>query len=39
MTPAAIPMAIEPIGLTKPQAGVIATKPATAPDAAPSVVA
>ncbi len=26
-----------PIGPTKPQAGVIATSPATAPDAAPSI--
>src|SRR5262245_35625780 len=29
---------IEPTGVTQPQAGVIATRPATAPDAAPSVV-
>src|SRR5689334_16058846 len=32
------PMAIEPIVPTHPQAGVIATSPATAPDAAPSIV-
>src|SRR5882757_6798607 len=36
--PASTPMRIEPIGLTNPAAGVIATKPATAPDAAPNVV-
>src|SRR4051812_42187904 len=36
--PAMKPSAIEPIGLTKPAAGVMATRPATAPDAAPSVV-
>src|SRR5215468_1726549 len=36
--PAAAPTAIEPSGLTKPAQGVIATSPATAPDAAPSVV-
>src|SRR5512140_3643850 len=29
---------MEPIGPTQPQAGVIATRPATAPDAAPSIV-
>ena len=29
---------IEPIGLTQPAHGVIATRPATAPDAAPSAV-
>src|ERR1700679_2033379 len=34
-TPAATPMTIEPPGSTKPDAGVMATKPATAPDAAP----
>src|SRR4029453_19677196 len=33
------PIAIEPSGLTNPAHGVIATRPATAPDAAPSVVA
>src|SRR5215813_4542983 len=31
-------MMIEDSGLTKPEAGVIATSPATAPDAAPSIV-
>ncbi len=31
-------MAIEPIGPTQPQAGVMATRPATAPEAAPSIV-
>src|ERR1041384_7756517 len=36
--PAITPMASAPSGLTKPAAGVIATRPATAPDAAPSVV-
>src|ERR1700722_19227971 len=35
-TPAATPMTIAPPGNTKPEAGVIATRPATAPDAAPS---
>src|SRR5512138_413835 len=33
-----IPIAIDPIGPTQPQAGVIATRPATAPEAAPSIV-
>lgn len=37
--PAKPPMAMEPIGPTLPQAGVMATKPATAPDAAPSIEA
>src|SRR5436190_19662478 len=32
-------MASAPIGPTKPEAGVIATSPATAPEAAPTVVA
>src|SRR3989454_9511503 len=32
-------MASAPMGPTKPEAGVIATSPATAPDAAPTVVA
>ena len=32
-------MTIAPIRPTKPQAGVIATRPATAPDAAPSIEA
>src|SRR5580700_763251 len=35
-TPAAMPMTIDPPGSTKPDAGVMATRPATAPDAAPS---
>src|ERR1700742_2775748 len=35
-TPAAMPITSEPPGRTKPDAGVIATNPATAPDAAPS---
>lgn len=34
---AIIPMMIDAIGPTYPDAGVIATKPATAPDAAPTV--
>ena len=37
--PATIPMARDPAGLTKPEAGVMATRPATAPDAAPRLVA
>ena len=36
--PAMKPMNSEPIGLTQPAHGVIATRPATAPDAAPSAV-
>src|SRR5271157_3534027 len=36
--PAAMPMANEPIGPTKPEAGVIATKPATAPEQMPRTV-
>src|SRR3954469_15752879 len=36
--PATKPRMIEPSGLTNPAAGVMATRPATAPDAAPSVV-
>ena len=32
------PMAMEPIVPTQPQAGVMATRPATAPEAAPSIV-
>src|SRR5215813_13326500 len=36
--PAANPMMIADSGLTKPDAGVMATSPATAPDAAPSIV-
>src|ERR1700729_1260198 len=38
MTPAAIPMANEPIGPTKPDAGVMATRPATAPEQMPRTV-
>src|SRR4030095_14654700 len=37
-TTAASTMTIAAIGVTKPEAGVIATRPATAPDAAPSIV-
>src|SRR5438128_4378472 len=33
--PAATPITVAPSRLTKPQAGVMATRPATAPDAAP----
>src|ERR1700722_9485195 len=36
ITPAATPMTMEPPGSTKPEAGVIATRPATAPEIAPS---
>src|SRR5690349_7717544 len=35
--PAAKPITIEPIGPTKPHAGVITTSPAIAPDTAPSI--
>src|SRR3954470_327649 len=35
-TPAATPMMIDEPGSTKPEAGVIATSPATAPETAPS---
>ena len=38
MAPASKPRRIEPIGETKPAAGVMATRPATAPEAAPRVV-
>src|SRR5687767_9290386 len=38
MTPATAPMRIEAIGVTNPAAGVMATRPATAPEAAPSTV-
>src|SRR5579872_725938 len=38
ITPAAMPMIKAGPGSTKPQAGVIATNPATAPDAAPSTL-
>src|SRR3954471_21651806 len=37
MIPASKPITSAPIGPTKPQAGVIATRPATAPEAAPSI--
>src|SRR5215475_14106692 len=36
ITPAAIPMMIDAPGSTKPDAGVIATRPATAPEMQPS---
>src|SRR6185437_14903961 len=36
IVPAAIPMITEPVGLTQPQAGVITTSPATAPEQKPS---
>src|SRR5688572_8382359 len=36
--PATTPIAMAPIGPTQPQAGVMATRPATAPEAAPSIV-
>src|SRR6266478_1336979 len=35
MSPAATPMAIAPFGVTNPQAGVITTRPATAPEQKP----
>src|ERR1700738_5220142 len=38
MTPAATPMITAGVGPTKPDAGVIATNPATAPDAIPSTL-
>src|SRR3954451_24770397 len=38
ITPAATPMMIAGPGSTKPEAGVIATSPATAPDTAPSTL-
>ena len=38
IAPAAIPMTIAPNGFTKPAAGVIATNPATAPQAKPRLV-
>src|SRR5689334_12669089 len=37
-TPAAVPTTAAPIGVTKPQDGVTATRPATTPEAAPKVV-
>src|SRR5215831_1685649 len=36
--PAPKPITMDAKGVTKPEAGVIATRPATAPDAAPSMV-
>src|SRR5450631_159129 len=36
ITPAAMPMTNAPVTPTKPEAGVIATRPATAPEAIPS---
>src|SRR5690606_7624203 len=36
-TPEASPMTMAPLTPTEPQAGVIATRPATAPEAAPSI--
>src|SRR5437762_1910807 len=38
MRPASAPITIDDIGPTYPDAGVMATSPATAPDAAPSTV-
>src|SRR5580704_5168713 len=38
ITPAAMPMIKAGPGRTKPEAGVIATRPATAPEAAPSAL-
>jgi len=38
MTPAATPMTTAGVGITKPEAGVMATKPATAPEAMPSTL-
>src|SRR6202045_688131 len=37
-TPAATPMMTAGVGITNPEAGVIATKPATAPEAMPSTL-
>src|SRR5437899_4531999 len=34
--PATMPITSDPIGLTKPEAGVMATRPATAPETTPS---
>ena len=39
MAPPTSPMASAPRGVTNPHAGVIATAPATAPEATPKVVA
>src|SRR6185295_14416611 len=38
MIPAATPMAMAPLGVTKPQAGVMTTSPATAPEQNPSTL-
>src|ERR1041385_3585643 len=38
MRPAAIPMATAPLAVTKPQAGVMTTNPATAPEQKPSTL-
>src|SRR5258708_14471823 len=38
MRPAATPIAIAPLGLTNPQAGVMTTRPATAPEQKPSTL-
>src|SRR6266853_2565009 len=38
MTPAATPMITAGVGITKPEAGVMATRPATAPEAMPSTL-
>src|ERR1017187_1366748 len=38
MIPAAMPIKIEPCGVTKPQAGVITTSPATAPEQNPRML-
>src|ERR1039458_1993365 len=38
MTPAAMPMRTAPLAVTKPQAGVITTRPATAPEQKPSTL-
>src|SRR5665213_3520342 len=38
MTPAKMPITIAPLGVTNPQAGVMTTKPATAPEQNPSTL-
>src|SRR2546425_2749007 len=38
MVPAAMPIQMEPCGLTKPQAGVMTTRPATAPEQKPRML-
>src|ERR1051325_924935 len=38
MRPAATPIAIAPLGVTKPHAGVMTTRPATAPEQKPSTL-